>query len=88
MTGAERIGRNIRLTRRGIADLSQEAVAERAEIHRTSLPLYEWGEREPRLETFLRIAGALSVEPGVLLEGVRWVPGIHGPGSFVVEDGR
>ena len=73
MTSAERVGRNIRRIRRA-ADLSQVGVAERAGVHRTLLPGYEWGEREPRVGTLLRLAGALGVEPAVLLDGVRWEP--------------
>src|ERR1700749_4150554 len=60
ITVAEKDGLNIRRIRRA-ADLSQEACAECAEIHRTSMSLYEWGMREPKLETLVKIAGALEV---------------------------
>jgi transcriptional regulator with XRE-family HTH domain len=83
MTPTERIGRNIRRLRKA-AKLSQEACAERAEIHPTGMTFLEWGEREPKAETLLRLAGALGVEPAALLAGVRWEPGQYGPGRFVV----
>jgi transcriptional regulator with XRE-family HTH domain len=84
MTPAERVGRNIRRIRRGFADLTQEECAARAEIARSSLALYERGVRLPSTEPLLKVAGALEVEPGALLEDVRWVPGEAGPGAFVV----
>jgi len=85
MTPAIRIGRNIRPIRRA-ADLSQEACAEWAGIHKTSISLYETGLRMPKMEALLRLAGALKVEPGVLFEGVRWVPSVYGMEGFVYED--
>jgi transcriptional regulator with XRE-family HTH domain len=85
MTAAQRIGRNIRRRRRAI-ELTQEACAERAGIHRVSITGYEWGEREPKSVTLVKLAGALGVEPAVLLEGVRWEPGRFGPGRFVIEE--
>ena len=86
MTAAERVGRNIRQIRRA-QDLSQEACAELAAIHRSMISLYEWGKREPRATTLVKLAGALGVEPAALLEGIRWEPGFVGPGSFVVGPG-
>lgn len=84
MTAAQRIGRDIRRIRRA-ADLTQEVVAERAGIHRTLMTRYEWGESEPKVLTLLKVAGAIGVEPAVLLEGVRWEPRA---GRFVIgEDG-
>jgi transcriptional regulator with XRE-family HTH domain len=71
MTATERIGHNIRRIRRA-ADLTQEVVAERAGIHRTLMTLYEWGGREPKVLTLLKLAGAIGVEPADLLAGVRW----------------
>jgi transcriptional regulator with XRE-family HTH domain len=85
MTPAIRIGRNIRRIRRA-ADLSQEACAEWAGIHKTNISLYETGLRQPKLDSVLRIAGALKVEPGVLLEGVRWVPSVYGDEGFAYEE--
>lgn len=85
MTANQRIGRNIRRIRRA-ADLSQEACAERAGIHRTMISPYEWGEREPLTSSFLKLAAALNVELAVLAEGVRWEPGGSSPGRWVIDE--
>lgn len=74
MTPTERIGRNVRCIRRA-QELSQEAVAERAGVHRVLMSRYEWGQTMPKAETLLRLAGALNVGPADLLDGVRWEPG-------------
>lgn len=73
MTAMQRIGRNFRRIRRA-ADLSQEAVAERAGIHRTQIGFYDWGERGPLTLSLVKLAAALDVAPAALLEGVRWDP--------------
>jgi transcriptional regulator with XRE-family HTH domain len=85
MTAKQRIGRNIRRIRRA-ADLSQEACAERADIHRTMISLYEWGEREPLTLSFVKLAAALDVELAVLAEGVTWEPGGASPGRWVIDE--
>jgi transcriptional regulator with XRE-family HTH domain len=79
MTPTQKIGHNIRRIRRA-EDLTQEVVAERAGIHRTLITGYEWGEREPKALTLLKLAGAIGVEPADLLAGVRWE---SAPGRFV-----
>lgn len=81
MTPAEKVGRNVRRIRRA-QELSQEACAERAGIHRESMTGYEWGHVEGKIGTLLKLAGALGVEPDRLLEGVRWEPRQQ---RFVVE---
>lgn len=57
---AEQIGRRIRRPRRD-QELSQETVAWRAEIHRTQISLIESGRRLPRIDTLIKIAGAIGV---------------------------
>ena len=64
------------------AGLSQEEVAVRASIHRTEVGLLERGERTPRIDTALKLAGALEVELEELLEGIRWKPGETRLGHF------
>lgn len=49
-------------------ELSQEALADKAEIHRTYIGGIERGERNPTLTTIYRLALALSVEPWELLK--------------------
>ncbi len=70
---AIRFGRNL-LSLRGKAGLSQEEVAVRAAVHRTEIGLLENGRRVPRLDTIVKLLGALEVEPGVLLGGMDWTP--------------
>jgi transcriptional regulator with XRE-family HTH domain len=57
--------------RRTDAGLSQEALAERAGLHRTAVGLLERCKRSPRLETIVSLAHALGLDSTCeLLEGV------------------
>jgi transcriptional regulator with XRE-family HTH domain len=68
---ARQLGQN--LTRfRARAALSQDSTAERAGLHRTEISLIERGLRVPRLDTIVKLAGALEVDPCMLLEGMAW----------------
>jgi transcriptional regulator with XRE-family HTH domain len=60
-----RFGKRVRSLRER-AGLSQEALAERAGIHRTYLGGVERGERNLGLKNVFRIAGALGVPPADL----------------------
>jgi len=53
-------------------DLTQAATAERAGLHRTEISLIERGQRVPRLDTIVKLAGAVQVEPCALLVGMAW----------------
>jgi transcriptional regulator with XRE-family HTH domain len=84
-----RFGQNLARCREG-ADVSQEELSFRASIHRTEVSLLERGERMPRVDTALRIAGSLGVALDDLVAGLEWKPGyeIVVPGSWeVVERG-
>jgi transcriptional regulator with XRE-family HTH domain len=48
--------------------LSQEALAERAGVHRTYVGMLERGEKNVTIYNIERIADALSVEPASLLK--------------------
>jgi transcriptional regulator with XRE-family HTH domain len=79
---ATRIGEEIRRHRKRLG-LSQEALAVRASLHRTEIGLLERGERLLRVDTLVKLAGALEVAPGELLEGIAWEPGYTRRGKFV-----
>lgn len=51
--------------------LSQDALADRTDVHPTAIGRLERGSREPRLTTILRLARGLDVEPGKLLDDLR-----------------
>lgn len=83
---AERLGDNLRRLRRR-EGLSQERLAVRASLHRTEIGLLEHGERVCRIDTLIRLAGAMAVEPGELLDGIDWVPGPETEGTFTFGSG-
>lgn len=52
--------------------LSQEALAEACDLHRTEISLLERCKRSPRLETLVILARGLELSsPGELLKGIR-----------------
>ncbi|ODU01217.1 MAG: hypothetical protein ABS79_02055 [Planctomycetes bacterium SCN 63-9] len=60
-------GMTVRVIREGLG-FSQEAFADRAQVHRTYIGGIERGERNPTLTMIHRLAGALGVPPGRLFE--------------------
>jgi len=68
--------------------ISQHEVGYRAEVHPSAISPMELGQTMPRIETFIRIAGALETTPGELTAGIIWTPAeIHMvPGDFQVPD--
>jgi transcriptional regulator with XRE-family HTH domain len=78
-------GQNLARCREG-AEVSQEELSFRASIHRTEVSLLERGERMPRVDTALRIAGSLGVPLDELVAGLEWRPGyeIVVPGSWEI----
>lgn len=72
----KRFGQNLRRVRED-RDLSQEALADLADIHRTEASLLERGGREPELGTLLKLAAALDVTVAVLCQGIEWQPPGH-----------
>ncbi|HWB68967.1 MAG TPA: helix-turn-helix transcriptional regulator [Solirubrobacterales bacterium] len=85
MNVAERFGENLARLRRE-AGLTQEELAARAAVHRTQVGLLETGQRQPRIDTLVKLAGALSVDSCALLEGIVWVPPATDTGRFEVSD--
>lgn len=56
------------------AGLSQAMTAERAGLHITEISLIERSLRMPRLDTIVKLAGALEIEACELLVGMEWRP--------------
>lgn len=81
MSLAERFGSNLHRCRKA-AGLSQEETAVRASLHRTHIGMMERAERLPRIDTLVKLAGALGVGPDDLLDGIAWEPGTVSPGRF------
>ena len=63
-----RLGRNVRLLRRELG-ISQEALADDAGIHRTYVSDVERGARNPTITVVEKLARALKVSAGELLDG-------------------
>jgi len=55
----------------------------RAGLHRTEIGLLERGARIPRIDTLLKLAAALDIDPSKLLDGINWMPGESLPGRFI-----
>jgi transcriptional regulator with XRE-family HTH domain len=56
------------------AGLSQEDLAALAGLHRTEIGNLERGLRLARIDTVVKLAGALEIAPGDLLKGMAWLP--------------
>jgi len=69
-TPQETLGATIRELRAGLG-ISQEALAERCDLHRTYVGGVERGERNVSLENIVRLATALKVTPSKLLERIK-----------------
>ena len=65
-----RLGRNVRHLRRELG-VSQEALADDAGIHRTYVSDVERGARNPTITVVEKLARALKVSAGELLDGPR-----------------
>jgi len=80
MDTAERFNENmLRCKQLGV---SQDELGIRASLHRTEISNLERGFRLPRIDTLVKLAGALEVSPEALLEGMVWRPGERRPGGF------
>lgn len=80
-TVAQGFADNLRRVRRR-EGLSQERLAKHASLHRTEIGLLEGGARSCRIDTLIRLAGALDIRPEELLEGIAWIPGPDTRGTF------
>lgn len=82
---ATKFGRNLWRCRRR-ASMSQEELGARAGLHRTEIGMLEHGTRLARVDTLMKLAGALSVSPMELLEGIHWTPGTSSEGGFAISE--
>jgi transcriptional regulator with XRE-family HTH domain len=82
---AIRFGRNLFRCRRRAA-MSQEELGNLASLHRTEIGMLENGTRLARVDTLMKLAGALGVDPSELLEGIQWTPGNSAEGSFAISE--
>jgi len=83
----ERFAENLRSLRQR-RRMSQEELAARAAVNRTQISLMEGGKRLPRLDTLVKLAGALEVDVPRLLEGISWEPTITTDGGFEISEPR
>jgi len=81
MDVATRFGSNVHKARKRLG-ISQEELAVGASLHRTEIGLVERGERGVRLETAIKLAGALGVSLSELIDGIAWAPGYSERGHF------
>jgi transcriptional regulator with XRE-family HTH domain len=66
----EQFAENLRRAR-DKSGLSQEALADACELHRTEISLLERSKRSPRLETIVILSKGLGLNsPGQLLDGI------------------
>lgn len=79
---ARRFGENLTRCRKQ-AGISQEEVGLHASLHRTEVSILERGSRIPRIDTLVKLAGALEISPCDLLDGIVWRPGTLNLGGFV-----
>lgn len=89
---ARHFGANLRRIRKQ-DDLSQEEVGFRSSLHRTEVGLLERGARVPRIDTLVKLAGALGVRIDCsLLDGMDWTPPeereYRPAGSFAISSHR
>jgi transcriptional regulator with XRE-family HTH domain len=79
------LGENLARARKR-AGLSQEELGVRASLHRTEISLLERGTRLPRIDTIIKLAGALEIPLDELIEGIGWSPGSTVAGAFSVPE--
>lgn len=78
---AEGFGANLRRARRR-EGFSQEQLGRRASLHRTEIGLPERGGRACRIDTLIRVAGALDVRTEESLGRITWMPVPDTRGTF------
>jgi len=84
-----RFGANVRKHRERLG-ISQWDLAFRAEMGITAISPVELGRTMPRIDSFIRLAGALGVTPGELAAGISWEPPetVVTPGGFEIPEDK
>jgi putative transcriptional regulator len=77
------IGNRIREQRKR-QEMTQERLADLAELDRKHIGMIETGQAEPRSGTLIRIAGALDIPVEKLITGLVFVPNEHSAGWLEV----
>jgi transcriptional regulator with XRE-family HTH domain len=67
------------LAARERSGLTQEELGYRSSVNRGEVGQLELGHHVPRLDTLLKLAGGLDVDPCQLLGDLRWRPPPEGP---------
>jgi transcriptional regulator with XRE-family HTH domain len=80
---AVRFGENLARARKR-AGISQEELGFLASLHRTEIGMLERGVRLARLDTLIKLRGALGVSADDLLDGLNWTPSDPRIGQFTV----
>lgn len=70
---ARQFGENLCRIRKSVG-ISQEELGFRSSLHRTEIGLLERGARVPRIDTLIKIATGLDIQPGALVAGITWTP--------------
>ncbi len=78
---AARFGDNVARCRKQ-ADISQDALALLASLHRTEISQIERGLRLARVDTLIKLKFSLEVSAEDLLAGITWSPGQLRRGGF------
>ena len=52
------------------AGLSQQELADRADVHRTYVSMLERDEKSPTMDVFFRLCGGLAARPHVLVKQI------------------
>jgi transcriptional regulator with XRE-family HTH domain len=87
MSVKERFSANLRCIRRR-SGLTQEQLALLVEMDRAQISNFENAKRTPRLDTLLKLMGALDCRADELVEGMAWKPDLAAYGSWEVADYR
>lgn len=79
---AKRFAANLRHYR-DESGLSQEELAAKAEIHRSQVSALSQARQIPKIDTLVKLAGALGIPAGDLLAGLKFEPAFRS-GKFKI----